>query len=158
VLKKSKKIRTAINLRSMIIGILADIISDRHIMAILLVVEDEKHIRQFITLNLKARGHQIIEADSAEAGLALLREKPVDALLLDIKLPGMSGWEMLQAIQNDGALPQPPVILMSASSFSDPSEESSYPAVAARLIKPVGVPLLLQTVSQMLITYNKAVS
>jgi twitching motility two-component system response regulator PilH len=123
-------------------------------MAVLLVVEDEKRIRQFVTINLRARGHEIMEAESAEIGLDLLRERPADALLLDIKLPGMNGWEMLQAIQNDKTLPQIPVILMSASSFSDPSEYSSYPHIAARLVKPLGVPTLLQTVSQLLSTYK----
>ncbi len=126
-------------------------------MAILLVIEDEKHIRQFVTVNLKARGYEIVEADSAEKGLSLLREQAVDALLLDIKLPGMSGWDMLKVIQSDSSLPQLPVILMSASSFSDPSEYSSYPSIAARLVKPLGVATLLQTVSQMLAT-RKATS
>ena len=57
-----------------------------------LVVEDEANIREMIALNLRLAGMEAVEADSAEAALPLLEQKPgCDAAILDVMLPGMMG-------------------------------------------------------------------
>ena len=56
-----------------------------------LVVEDEASIREMIALNLRLAGMEAVEADSAEAALPLLEQKPgCDAAILDVMLPGSS--------------------------------------------------------------------
>ena len=58
-----------------------------------LVVEDEASIREMIALNLRLAGMEAVEADSAEAALPLLEQKPgCDAAILDVMLPGMNGF------------------------------------------------------------------
>ena len=57
-----------------------------------LVVEDEANIRDMIALNLRHAGMEVVEAESAEAALPLLAQKPgCDAAILDVMLPGMNG-------------------------------------------------------------------
>ena len=57
-----------------------------------LVVEDEASIREMIALNLRRAGMEAVEADSAEAALPLLEQRPgCDAAILDVMLPGMNG-------------------------------------------------------------------
>src|SRR5215216_4405447 len=84
-------------------------------MASLLIVEDEVNIRKFVSANLVARGFQVVEAGNAEEGLDQLRENPPDVLVLDIRLPGMSGWDLLQVMGEEAALSRVPVIVMTAS-------------------------------------------
>jgi CheY-like chemotaxis protein len=81
----------------------------------ILIIEDEANIRKLIAVNLKARGYQVIEAEDAQQGLARLLDASPSVLLLDIKLPDMSGWEVLQIIQNDPAYSPIPVIVITAS-------------------------------------------
>lgn len=81
----------------------------------ILIIEDEANIRKLIAVNLKARGYQVIEAEDAHEGLARLLDASPSVLLLDIKLPDMSGWEVLQIIQNDPAYGPIPVIVITAS-------------------------------------------
>ena len=58
-----------------------------------LVVEDETNIRDMIALNLRHAGMEVVEAESAEAALPLLAQKPgCDAAILDVMLPGMNGF------------------------------------------------------------------
>ena len=58
-----------------------------------LVVEDEANIREMIALNLRLAGMEAVEAESAEAALPLLEQKPgCDAAILDVMLPGMNGF------------------------------------------------------------------
>lgn len=67
-----------------------------------LVVEDEASIREMLTLNLKMAGWEVLEAGSAERALELMhREKPCDAALLDIMLPGMDGLSLCETIRRD---------------------------------------------------------
>src|SRR5258707_578041 len=104
-------------------------------MPTVLVVEDETNIRQFVTVNLKARGYDVLQAPSAEEGLKHLRDCVAEALILDIKLPGMSGWDMLKVIVAEPALPDIPVIIMTASPLTLQTGELAYSYIAAILIK-----------------------
>ncbi len=108
-------------------------------MPTVLVVEDDTNIRQFVAVNLKARGYMVVQAGSAEEGLHQLRVHSIAALVLDIKLPGMSGWDMLKQIVADPALPDLPVIIMTASPLSDHIAEQTYSNIADKLVKPVSV-------------------
>jgi CheY-like chemotaxis protein len=116
-------------------------------MPTVLIVEDEKHICQFISINLKARGYQTLQAESAEEGLQIIKQDAPDALILDIKLPGMSGWNMLKAIDDDPAVAKLPVILMTASSMLSQPDEYPYPHIIDKLIKPVSVMDLVRPIS-----------
>ena len=65
-----------------------------------LVVEDETSIREMIALNLRRAGMEAVEADSAEAALPLLEQKPgCDAAILDVMLPGMNGFSLCETIR-----------------------------------------------------------
>ena len=65
-----------------------------------LVVEDETSIREMIALNLRRAGIEAVEADSAEAALPLLEQKPgCDAAILDVMLPGMNGFSLCETIR-----------------------------------------------------------
>jgi CheY-like chemotaxis protein len=108
-------------------------------MATVLIVEDEANIRHFVAVNLKARGYAILEAASAEAGLQMV---------LDIKLPGMSGWSMLKMIDNDPSLPKIPTIVMTASSVISQPDEYAYSHLIKKLTKPISLNELLSAVEE----------
>lgn len=65
-----------------------------------LVLEDEASIRSFIVINLRRGGYDVIEAESGEEALELLRENPdTKVALLDIMLPGIDGFEVCRRIR-----------------------------------------------------------
>ena len=97
-------------------------------------------------VNLQARGFDVQYAPNAEEGLVLLQTFKPEALILDIKLPGMSGWEMLKAIDTDPVLSKIPVIIMTASSIFSQPDEYRYSNIIEKLIKPVSVTDLLRAV------------
>ena len=115
-------------------------------MPTVLIVEDEAHIRQFVAVNLRARGYDTLSAESAEGGLILLKTDMPQALILDIKLPGMSGWDMLSVIDHDPTLPKLPVIIMTASSVLSQPNQYPYANIVDKLNKPVSVTSLMHAV------------
>lgn len=71
-----------------------------------LVVEDESSIRKFITLNLKRNNFDVIEAESGEKALELIKKEKVKVFILDVMLPGIDGFEVCEKIraQNSDAI------------------------------------------------------
>jgi DNA-binding response OmpR family regulator len=114
----------------------------------LLIVEDEVNIRRFVAANLAARGFRVTEAGDAEEGLRQLRLDPPSVLVLDIRLPGMSGWDLLQTMADDKSLSEIPVIVMTASATNINFAAPGYTNVVQWLVKPVSVHELIHAVKK----------
>ena len=63
----------------------------------ILVVDDERSMREMLSIMLKKEGHDVVVADCGKAAVEILRRRPVDLLISDIKMPDMSGVEVLRA-------------------------------------------------------------
>jgi len=79
-----------------------------------LVIDDEEINRDLLTRRLTHQGHVVFTADGGEAGLALAAREPVDLILLDVLMPGLTGYEVLSRIKKDAALREIPVLMISA--------------------------------------------
>ena len=76
-----------------------------------LIVDDEKNIRRTLRMVLSSKEYSVGDCASAEEAIRLMQEEPVDVVLLDIKLPGMDGIELLSRIRKDW--PMTEVIMIS---------------------------------------------
>jgi two-component system phosphate regulon response regulator PhoB len=82
----------------------------------ILVVEDERDIREVLAYNLGKAGHEMLAADSGAGALASVRETRPDLVLLDLILPDVSGVEICRHLKRDPSLCQIPVIMLTARS------------------------------------------
>ncbi len=80
-------------------------------MARVLVVDDDRTVREVVTSYLRAAGHEVDEADDGVAGLELMRRSPADLVVLDLMMPQMDGREMCRRMRSAGNVP---VIMLSA--------------------------------------------
>ncbi len=80
----------------------------------ILLVEDEESIRKFTKINLELAGFEVLEAESGEKGVALAREHRPDVVVLDLMLPGISGYEVCEILRTD--IPQIGIIMLTAKS------------------------------------------
>ena len=80
----------------------------------ILVIDDEEINRDLLTRRLSHHGHLVMTAESGEAGLARAAREPVDLILLDVLMPGLSGYEVLSKIKADATLRDIPVLMISA--------------------------------------------
>lgn len=78
-----------------------------------LIVEDDKFLRDLIVQKLKREGFAIFEAVDGEEGLKIAKEKHPDIILLDLILPGLDGFEVLRRIKSDDSTASIPVIVLS---------------------------------------------
>ena len=101
----------------------------------ILIVDDEKNIRRTLRLVLEAEGFEVLDADSAEAGLEVLARRQVDVLLLDIGLPGMDGITALKSVMEDD--PDLPVVMISGHASIKDAVEATQVGAFDFLEKPL---------------------
>ncbi|HEX8346791.1 MAG TPA: response regulator transcription factor [Actinoplanes sp.] len=70
-----------------------------------LVIEDDRAVRDGLQLSLRRQGHDVLVADSGEEGLVQLRTARPDIVVLDVMLPGIDGFEVCRRIRANGSVP-----------------------------------------------------
>ena len=105
-------------------------------MATILIIDDDSALRRAIATALGDLGHRTGEAADGEAALAWLSRNRADAVLLDLRMPGMDGMDVLRAIR---AKPNaPPVAVLTAVPTSGNTIEAMRLGAADHLAKPIG--------------------
>ena len=94
---------------------------------LVLIVDDDAGLREFLRANLELEGYLVREAGSAAEGLEALDEEPPDLILLDVMMPEVDGWEMLRRVRESHGVESIPVIM-----FSGKVDEESAGAAAER--------------------------
>ena len=114
---------------------------------IILCVEDEEQLRRDIADELIEAGYDVIEACNGEEALESLRRSRPDLVLCDISMPGLSGYEVLNALEAKGSdYAETPFVFLSA--LADPRQIAEGKRLGADdyLVKPIDYDLLLATV------------
>ncbi len=120
-------------------------------MARILLIDDDRSLREVVTFQLTEAGHEVLPAANGEVGLARLVDQP-DLVISDIRMPGIDGMEVLRRI-TDGDDPQPPPVLMfTAHGTVEQAVEAMRLGAFTYLLKPFSRTELLLTVDQALHT------
>ena len=115
-----------------------------------MLIEDEPDLRLMERLQLELAGYRVVEADSAEDALSLLEAAEPDAILLDLGLPGMDGWELLSRLREAGRFPRIPVIVVSAHASPGRDAEAFRMGCRGYITKPFSLTALGTTLESIL--------
>lgn len=109
----------------------------------ILVVDDEKPLREFVSRNLSARGFQVFKAANGLEAMAVFQTEPLDLIILDLMMPHLDGLEVTQRIRRQSTVP---IIILSA--LDDERDKVTALDLGADdyLTKPFGVEELLARV------------
>jgi len=80
----------------------------------ILVVDDDESNREILARHLERQGHRVARAQDGIEGLGMLRKDSFDILILDVMMPGMNGYQLLETVKSDEALKDVQVIVISA--------------------------------------------
>jgi class 3 adenylate cyclase len=109
----------------------------------MLVVDDNRVNRLLLTRALEQQGHHVSNAENGRIAMEMLRSQPFDVLLLDIDMPEMNGFEVLEALLQDSELREIPVVMTSASDELDRVVKCIEMGAEDYLVKPLN-PVLLR--------------
>ena len=104
----------------------------------LLLVEDNADIQTFVSTVARLEGAVLLTASTGEEGLSTLKqESDLDLVLLDLNLPGIQGWDVLQKIRS-GESVEPPVVVFSAYTDAPTRSRAEEMGAIGFIAKPVG--------------------
>jgi excisionase family DNA binding protein len=117
---------------------------------LILIVDDDARVREYVRVNLEMEGYSVREAASAEEGLTVLEEVSPDLVLLDVMMPEVDGWEMLRRVQERHGVGAIPVVMFSGKVGGDVAEEATARGAQGFLGKPFDPQQLIEHAKQLL--------
>jgi DNA-binding response OmpR family regulator len=117
----------------------------------ILVVDDQPDIRLMCRVNLQLEGYEVIEAADGEAGLETVKNERPDLVLLDVMMPGLDGWQFMEAIKADEKTAKIPIVLLTARVQREDEIRGWLSGAADYLPKPFNPSTLTEVVRRTLL-------
>ena len=119
-------------------------------MAKILIAEDERDIRDLITFTLRYAGHEVIEASNGEEALALAHQAKPNLVLMDVRMPRMTGYDACRALKADEETRDIPVVFLSAKGQESEVQTGLEVGASDYILKPFSPDQLTKRVAEIL--------
>jgi two-component system alkaline phosphatase synthesis response regulator PhoP len=126
-------------------------------MAKILIAEDERDIRDLITFTLQFAGHEVIATTNGQEAydMALtLKDDPPDLILMDVRMPRMTGYEACQRIKAEESIRDIPIVFLSAKGQESEVQTGLRVGAVEYILKPFAPDQLTSRVQEILQTYS----
>lgn len=118
----------------------------------ILIVEDDRELREALSTTLEIAGYQCITADSAESAIPLLEKRTVELVVSDVNMPGMNGHQLLELIHRQ--YPGIPAMLITAYGQISDAVSAMQSGAVDYIVKPFEPSVLIESVKRVLGTVN----
>jgi DNA-binding response OmpR family regulator len=115
-------------------------------MRTLLIADDESGIRSLVKMTLQRKQYEILEASDGEEALALARKYHPELVLLDVMMPGLTGFEVCRALKDDPATASATVVMLTAKAQDSDRAEGLAAGADDYFTKPFSPIALLRKI------------
>jgi two-component system phosphate regulon response regulator PhoB len=112
----------------------------------LLIADDESGIRSLVRMTLERDEYQILEASDGQEALALAREHHPEVVLLDVMMPGLSGFDVCRTLKDDPATAKTTVVMLTAKAQESDREQGIAAGADDYFTKPFSPIALLRKI------------
>lgn len=116
----------------------------------IVVADDDPSVRNLLATQLGLEGHRVVEAADGAAALAAVRRELPDAVVLDVMMPELSGWQVLERLRADERFAKLPVVIVSARDTGDDIRHGYELGATAVLPKPYDGGQLLEILTALM--------
>jgi two-component system, cell cycle response regulator DivK len=116
----------------------------------ILIVEDKPNSRELLRTVLEQQGYAVLEAGDGEQAIKIIREKPLDLVLMDLQIPARNGYDVLKEIRSDPRLAGLPVVAVTANAMPEDQEKVMAAGFTGYISKPVALARLREEVNRLL--------
>lgn len=114
----------------------------------LLMADDESGVRSLVRMTFESEAYEILEASDGNQALKLAREHQPDVVLLDVAMPGMSGFDVCRSLKEDPETQQIKVIMLTARAQQMDMEEGQKSGADDYFTKPFSPVVLMKKVEE----------
>ena len=119
-------------------------------MANILVAEDERDIRELINFTLSFAGHTVTQAENGEKAVELAQEIQPDLIMMDVRMPKMTGYEACRQMKQMDDIKDIPVVFLSAKGQDEEVQTGIDAGAIAYILKPFAPDELTQQITEIL--------
>ncbi len=123
-------------------------------MAHILVAEDERDIRELIHFTLMFAGHQVTQASNGAEAVELAVQVKPDLIMMDVRMPKMTGYEACRQIKQNEAIKHIPVVFLSAKGQDEEVQTGLQVGATAYILKPFAPEELTRRIAEILAAHN----
>ncbi|HEX67686.1 MAG TPA: response regulator [bacterium] len=116
----------------------------------ILLVEDDVDNREVASAILKHYGYQVLEAKEGKEALEMVKKEIPDLILMDMALPGVSGWEVTRRLKRNPCTSQIPIIALTAYAMRKDKEKAFKLGCEGYLSKPISPQKIIEEVKRVL--------
>jgi two-component system phosphate regulon response regulator PhoB len=116
----------------------------------IVLADDDADLRELVAMRLRASGYDVVERNNGPAALAAIRQEVPDLAILDVVMPGISGFEICRRLAEQPPPAPLPVIMLTSMAGSDSVSAGLAAGASLYHTKPVDIPRLLADISTFL--------
>jgi CheY-like chemotaxis protein len=124
-------------------------------MAKILIAEDERDIRDLVAFTLRFAGHEVVAASNGEEAVQLAPKENPDLILMDVRMPRMTGYDACRIIKAEPRLKDIPVVFLSAKGQESEIQTGLEVGAEEYLLKPFAPDQLTERVKAILAKFGK---
>jgi CheY-like chemotaxis protein len=121
----------------------------------ILIAEDEPDIRELVAFTLRFSGYEVVAASNGEEAVEFARKENPDMILMDVRMPRMTGYDACRVIKADAKLKDIPVVFLSAKGQDNEIQTGLESGAEEYLLKPFAPDQLTQRVQAVLAKFGK---
>ena len=121
----------------------------------ILIAEDEPDIRELVAFTLRFAGYEVVAASNGEEAVEQARRELPDLILMDVRMPRLTGYDACKLMKADPALQDVPVVFLSAKGQDAEIQTGISAGAEEYLLKPFAPDHLTQRVKAILAKYGR---
>jgi two-component system, chemotaxis family, chemotaxis protein CheY len=113
-----------------------------------LAVDDSKTMRDMVSFTLKEAGYNALVAEDGNAALGVLQANSVDAIITDLNMPGMNGFELIRNLRANAKYKFTPILMLTTEGDDSKKQEGKAAGATGWIVKPFNPQKLIEVVKK----------
>lgn len=114
----------------------------------ILAVDDSKTMRDMVSFTLKQAGFAVIDAEDGKHALERIKGAKVDAIITDLNMPNMNGFDLIRALRADPSYKFAPILMLTTEGDDSKKAEGKSAGATGWIVKPFNPEKLVQVVKK----------
>ena len=114
----------------------------------ILAVDDSKSMREMVSFTLKNAGYNVIEAEDGKIALSAIHGTKVDAVITDLNMPNMNGFELIRMLRNNPTYKFTPILMLTPEGDDLKKQEGKAAGATGWIVKPFNPEKLVDVIKK----------